>query len=104
MTKENKELKKRMSGVEEMVANLIVDQQAMAKAFQEQGDQHSRSLERHRAELNTVRREVERLQANQSTIVDECSVLRTQVESMGDNLCRSGLRKKLLCSFLLISS
>ena len=38
------------------------------------------------------------------TIVDECSVLRTQVESMGDNLCRSGLRKKLLDSFLLISS
>ena len=41
--------------------------------------------------------------ANQSTIVDECSVLRTQVESMGDNLCRSRLRKKLLDSFLLIS-
>ena len=32
MTKENKELKKRMSGVEEMVANLIVDQQAIATA------------------------------------------------------------------------
>ena len=29
MTKENEELKKRMSGVEEMVANLIVDQQAV---------------------------------------------------------------------------
>ena len=38
VTKENEELKKRMSGVEEMVANLIVDQQAMAKAFQERGD------------------------------------------------------------------
>ena len=37
MVKENEELKKRMSGVEEMVANLIVDQQAMAKAFQERG-------------------------------------------------------------------
>ena len=37
MTKENEELKERMSGVEEMVANLIVDQQAMAKAFQERG-------------------------------------------------------------------
>ena len=102
MTKENEELKKRMSGVEEMVANLIVDQQAMAKAFQERGDRHSGSLERHRADLNTARREIVRLQANQSTIVDECSVLRTQVESMGDNLCRSGLRKKLLDSFLLI--
>ena len=102
MTKENEELKKRMSGVDEMVANLIVDQQAMAKSFQERGDQHSGSLERHRTDLNTARREIERLQANQSTIVDECSVLRTQVESMGDNLCRSGLRKKLLDSFLLI--
>ena len=104
MTKENEELKKRMSSVEEMVANLIVDQQAMAKAFQERGDRHSGSLERHRADLNTARREIECLQANQSTIVDKCSVLRTQVESMGDNLCRSGLRKKLLDSFLLISS
>ena len=103
MVKENEELKKRMSGVEEMVANLIVDQQAMAKVFQERGDRHSGSLERHRANLNTARREIDRLQVNQSTIVDECSVLRTQVESMGDNLCRSGIRKKLLDSFLLIS-
>ena len=102
MTKENEELKRRMSGVEEMIANLIIDQQAMAKAFQERGDRHSGSLERHRADLNTARREIDCLQVNQSTIVDECSVLRTQVESMGDNLCRSGLRKKLLDSFLLI--
>ena len=102
MAKENKELKKRMSGVEEMVANLIVDQQAMAKAFQERGDRHSRSLERHRAELNAARREIDRLQANQTTIVDKCSVLRTQVESMGDNLCRSRLRKKPLDGSLLI--
>ena len=92
-----------MSGVEEMVANLIVDQQAMAKAFQERGDRHSGSLERHRADLNTARRDIDHLQINQSTIVDECSVLQTQVESMGDNLCRSGLRKKPLDSFLLIS-
>ena len=96
MTKENKELKKRMSGVEEMVVNLIIDQQAMARAFQERGDRHSGSLERHRAVINTARREIERLQVHQGTIVDECSVLRTQVESMGDNLCRSGLQKKLL--------
>ena len=75
MTKENEELKKRMSGVEEMVANLIVDQQAMAKAFQERGDWHSGSLERHRADLNSARREIDHLQVNQSTIVDECSVL-----------------------------
>ena len=92
-----------MSGVEEMVANLIVDQQAMVKVFQERGDWHSGSLERHRANLNTARREIKCLQVNQGTIVDKCSVLRTQVESMGDNLCRSGLRKKLLDSFLLIS-
>ena len=92
-----------MSGMEEMVANLIVDQQAMAKAFQERGDCHSGSLERHRADLNTTRREINRLQVNQSTIVDKCSVLWTHVESMGDNLCRSRLRKKLLDSSLLIS-
>ena len=103
MTKENQELKERLSGVEEMVANLIIDQQAMAKAFQERGDRHSGSLERHRADLNSTWRKIDRLQVNQSTIVDKCSVLRTQVESMGDNLCRSGLRKKLFDSFLLIS-
>ena len=96
MVKENKELKKRMSGVEEMVANLIVDQQAMVKAFQECGDRHSGSLERHRADLNAAWREIDHLQVNQSTIVDKRSVLWTQVESMGDNLCRSGLRKELL--------
>ena len=82
-----------MSGVEEMVANLIVDQQAMAKTFQERGDGHSGSLGRHRTELEAARREIDRLQANQATIVDECSVLRTQVESMGDNLCRYWRRK-----------
>ena len=70
MTKENEELKKRMSGVEEMVANLIVDQQAMARAFQERGDRRSGSLERHRADLNTARREIDRLRANQTTVMD----------------------------------
>ena len=58
---------------------------------------------RHRADLNAARKDIIRLKDNQSSIMDECSVLRTQVESMGDNLCRSGLRKKLLDSFLLIS-
>ena len=91
-----------MSGIEEMVTNLIIDQQAMAKVFQEHGDRHSRSLERHWAKLNVARREIDRLQTNQSTIMDKCSVLQTQVESMGDNLCRSGLGKKLLDGFLLI--
>ena len=92
-----------MSGIEEMVANLIVNQQAMAKSFQERGDRHSGSLERHRADLNTARKDILHLKENEATLVDECSVLQTQVESMGDNLCRSGLRKKLLDSFLLIS-
>ena len=82
MVKENEELKKQMSGVEDMVANLIVDQQAMVKVFQERGDRHSGSLERHRTELNAAWREINRLQVNQSTIVDKCSVLQTQVESI----------------------
>ena len=82
-----------MSGVEEMVANLIVDQQAMAKSFQERGDRHSGSLGCHRTELEATRREIDCLQANQVTIVDECSVLQTQVESMGDNLCRFEILK-----------
>ena len=103
MTKENEELKKRMSSVEEMVANLIVDQQPKANAIQERGDRHSGSLERHRADLNAARKDIICLKDNQSSIVDECSVLRTQVESMGDNLCRSGLRKKLLDGSVLIS-
>ena len=75
MTKENEELKKRVSRVEEMVANLIVDQQAMTTAFQERGDRHSGSLERHRADLNTAQRNIIRLEEGQSTIVDKCSVL-----------------------------
>ena len=99
MTKENKELQKRMSGVEEMVTNLIVDQQAMAKMFQERGDRHSGSLERHRADLNTARREIDRLQVNQGTIVDECSVLRTQVESMGTISAGPGSGKSFLVAF-----
>ena len=65
------------------MANLIVDQQAMAKSFQEHGDGHSGSLGCHRTELEAARREIDHLQANQATIVDEWSMLRTQVESMG---------------------
>ena len=91
-----------MGGLKEVVANLIVDQQTIAKSFQERGDRHSSRLEHHRAELNAALREINHLQANQATIVDECLVLQTQVESMGDNLCRSGLRKKFLGNSLLI--
>ena len=79
-----------------MVANLIVNQQAMAKSFQERADRHSESLGHHQTKLEATRREIDHLQANQVTIVDKCSVLRTQVESMGDNVCRSGLRKEFL--------
>ena len=86
MAKENEELKKRMASVEEMVANLIVNQQAMAKTFQERGDRHSGSLGRHQTELEAARREIDRLQANQVTIVEECSVLHTQVENGGQSL------------------
>ena len=86
MAKENEELKKQMAGVEEMVANLIVDQQAMAKTFQERGDRHSGSLGRHQTELEAARREIDRLQANQAMIVEECSVLHTQVENGGQSL------------------
>ena len=82
-----------MSGVKEMVANLIVDQQVMSKSFQERGDRHSGSLGWHRTEVEAARREIDHLQANQATIVDKCSVLRTQVESMGDNLCRFEILK-----------
>ena len=96
MVKENEELKKQMSSIEKMVANSTVDQQAMVKVFQERGDCHSGSLERHRSELNAAQKEIDCLQVNQSTIIDKCSVLRTQVENMGDNLCRSRLRKELL--------
>ena len=54
LTKENEELVQRMSGLEEMVANLIVDQQAMAKSFQERGDRHSGSLGCHQSELEAA--------------------------------------------------
>ena len=44
------------------------------------------------------------MQANQAMIVDECSVLRTQVESMGNNLCRFEMSKGSLenCYQLLV--
>ena len=73
------------------VANLIVDQQAMVKSFNARGDRHSGSLGRHGVELGALRRENDRLQMNITTIVEECLILWTHVESMGDNLCRWGL-------------
>ena len=47
-------LEKRVAGIEGMVANLIVDQQAMTTLFNTRGDRHSGSLDRHRANLTAL--------------------------------------------------
>ena len=88
MEAEKTELEKRVAGIEGMVANLIVDQQAMATSFNTRGDQHSGSLDRHHATLTTLGRFQEKTNANINTLVDECQTLCTQVESLGDNVCR----------------
>ena len=71
-----------------MVANLIVDQQAMATSFNARGDRHSGSLDCHHATLTALGRFQEKTDANINTLVDECQILCTQVESFGDNVCR----------------
>ena len=71
-----------------MVANLIVDQQAMAASFNARGDRHSGSLDHHRTTLTTLGRFQEKMDANINTLVDECQILHTQVESLGDSVCR----------------
>ena len=88
MEAEKTELEKRVARVEGMVANLIVDQQAMATSFTARGDRHSSSLDHHRATLTALGRFQEKTDANINTLVDECQILRTQVESLGDNVCR----------------
>ena len=88
MEAENEELKKRVAGIEGMVANLIVNQQAMVTSFTAQGDRHSGSLDCHHTTLSTLGRFQEKTDANINILVDECSILRTQVESLGDNMCR----------------
>ena len=88
MEAEKTELEKRVAGVEGMVANLIVDQQAMAMLFNARGDRHSSSLERHRTTLTALGRFQEKTDANINTLVEECTILHTQVESLGDNVCR----------------
>ena len=93
MEEENEELRKRVAGIESMVANLIVDQQAMVK-FMARGDRHSGSLDRHCTMLTALGRFQEQTDTNINVLVDECSVLHTQVESLGDNMCR-WLRNKL---------
>ena len=81
-------LEKRVAGIEGMVANLIVDQQAMAMLFNARGNRHSISLDCHRATLTALGRFQEKTDANINTLVDECQTLHTQVESLGDNVCR----------------
>ena len=81
------ELEKRVAGIEGMVANLIVDQQAMATLFNPRGDRHSGSLDRHCSTLTALGRFQEKTDANINTLVEECTILRTQVESLGDNVC-----------------
>ena len=88
METEKTELEKRVAGVEELVANLIVDQQAMATSFNARGDRHSGSLDCHRMTLTTLGRFQEKTDTNINTLVDECQILCTQVESLGDNVCR----------------
>ena len=95
MEAEKSELEKRVAGIEGMVANRIVDQQAMMTSFNARGDRHSGSLDCHHSTLTALGRFQEKTEANINTLVDECQILRTQVESLGDNVCR-WLRKKPL--------
>ena len=88
MEAEKTELEKRVAGIEGMVANLIVDQQAMVSSFSARGDRHSGSLDRHRATLTALGRFQEKMDANINTLVDKCQILCTQLESLGDNVCR----------------
>ena len=81
-------MEKQIAGIEGMVANLIVDQQAMATSFNARGDRHSGSLDRHRTTLTALGRFQEKTDANINTLVEGCTILRTQVESLGDNMCR----------------
>ena len=88
MEAEKTKLEKRVAGIEGMVANLIVDQQAMATSFNARGDRHSGSLDHHCATLTALGRFQEKTDVNINTFVDECQILHTQVESLGDNVCR----------------
>ena len=56
MEAEKTKLEKRVAGIKGMVANLIVDQQAMATSFNTRGDRHSGSLDRHRSTLTALGR------------------------------------------------
>ena len=86
--KEKSELEKRVVRIEGMVANLIVDQQVMVTSFNARGDRHKGSLDHHRTTLTALGRFQEKTDANINTLVDECRILQTQVESLGDSMCR----------------
>ena len=88
MEAEKTKLERRVAGIEGMVANLIVDQQAMVTSFNARGDRHSGSLDHHHATLTALGRFQEKTDVNINTLVDECQILRTQVESLGDGVCR----------------
>ena len=88
MEAEKTKLEKRVARIEGMVANLIVDQQAMVTLFNTRGDRHSGSLDCHCATLTALGRFQEKTDTNINTLVDECQILHTQVESLGDNVCR----------------
>ena len=88
MEAEKTKLEKRVAGIEGMVANLIVDQQAMVTSFNARGDRHSGSLDRHRTTLTALERFQEKTDPNINTFVDKCQTLRAQVESLGDSVCR----------------
>ena len=88
MEAEKIKLEKRVAEIEGMVANFIMDQQAVVTSFNTRGDRHSGSLDRHHATLTALGRFQEKTDANINTLVDECQILRTQVESLGDNVCR----------------
>ena len=88
MEAEKTKLEKRVVRIEGMVANLIVDQQAIVTSFNARGDRHSSSLDHHRTTLTALGRFQEKTDANINTLVDKCQILRTQVESLGDNVCR----------------
>ena len=88
MEAEKTKLEKRVAGIEGMVVNLIVDQQVMATLFNARGDRHSGSLNRHCMTLTALERFQEKMDANINTLVDECQILCTQVESLRDSVCR----------------
>ena len=80
--------------METMVANLMVDQQEMQLHYDERINHHSGRLERQREDIEKGREAVGKLVSNQDEIVEECRTLRTQVESVGDQICQCGAQSQ----------